>query len=973
MATSTKNLKPGELDVFLSGGGEKGELRQTEEELTALLVREREAREEAETLNQITRAFASELDLQKLAQSVTDTGAKLTGAKFGAFFYNVVNEQGEAYMLYTQSGAAREAFEKFGIPLDTAIFERTFRGLDVVRSDDILKHPGYDKNPPHHGLPRGHLPVRSYLAVPVVSRSGASLGRLFFGHSEPGIFTERAERVAVDIAGQAAVAIDNAHLLRSLRESEERSRQAGAELAGHVAELQRLNIKLQDARRAAFNMMEDAVRAKEALRESEERFRMLADNAPVLIWVSNPTGCEFVNYEYLKFLGVNEAEVLGDGWATFIHSEDREDYVKAYHEALSRRGRFEAEFRFLRRDGEYRWMQSVGMPRFEGGEFKGYVGSSSDIHERKLAEKVMAQMAAIVESSDEAIISKDLNGIILSWNEGAEKLFGYTTAEVIGKPVTILIPPDRAYEEPLILERLRRGEQVDHYETVRRRKDGSDVDISLTISPIRDKSGKVVAASKIARNITDRKRIENEREEILLRESAARAEAEAANRSKDEFLAVVSHELRSPLNAILGYNRMLRENPSDAARLKQSCDIIERNAKTQLQLIEDLLDTARIVSGKLRLELRPLDINPVVADALNVVRPAAEDKGVQLQIAIADCGLPIADSQLSDGQKQTTAPVESENRDRTAHGENQSAIRNPQSAIVLGDVARLQQIIWNLLSNAIKFTPAGGCVELRAERSEEHIRIVVSDTGKGIQPEFLPYIFDRFRQDDSSGSQRYGGLGLGLALVKHLVELHGGRVEAASEGAECGSTFTVTLPLATQIELVSAEPPALAMAAGANGAAQTEGAIPLPTGITIAGVRVLVVDDQEEARASLTGFLNRYGAVVTTASSGAEALAILSDPPDGARPDLLICDLAMPEEDGYAALRRVRALEEAQGVAASQQIPAIALTSLTRNEDRLRAVKSGFKMHVAKPVDPVELIIVIDNITGRWRRKAGSN
>jgi CheY-like chemotaxis protein len=349
------------------------------------------------------------------------------------------------------------------------------------------------------------------------------------------------------------------------------------------------------------------------------------------------------------------------------------------------------------------------------------------------------------------------------------------------------------------------------------------------------------------------------------------------------------------------------------------------------------------------------------------VRPAAEAKGVKLRIAdpsIADCGLRIAGSQLSIG------------RMKTATGGDRSAIRNPQSAIkesaiVMGDGARLQQIVWNLLSNAIKFTPAGGSVELRAERAGERIRIVVSDTGKGIQPEFLPHVFDRFRQVDSSGSQRSGGLGLGLALVKHLAELHCGKVEAASEGVGHGATFTVTLPLAEQSELCVSEPPALAMpAVGANSETPANGGIIMPAGLTIAGVRILVVDDQEDARAMLADFLGQRGAVVITASSGAEALTALSNPRGGAHPDVLLCDIVMPEEDGYTALRRVRALEETLGVAASERIPAVALTALTGNGERLRTLSAGFRFHVAKPVDPVELAQVIANVAGRLRREA---
>jgi signal transduction histidine kinase len=432
------------------------------------------------------------------------------------------------------------------------------------------------------------------------------------------------------------------------------------------------------------------------------------------------------------------------------------------------------------------------------------------------------------------------------------------------------------------------------------------------------------------------RRIAEERERLLAREKQAREQAEAATRAKDEFLAVISHELRSPLNAILGYNRMLRRNSKDSGLLNKTCDIIERNARMQLQLIEDLLDSARIISGKLRLEMRLMDIAPVVNDALDVVRPAAEAKGVQLRIV--DCGLRAAEEGDTIGE---------------------------EPAIVFGDATRLQQVVWNLLSNAIKFTPKGGRVELGVGRDAELFRIFVSDTGKGIEPDFLPHVFDRFYQADGSSTRRHGGLGLGLSLVKSLVELHGGEVRAESEGEGRGSTFTVMLPLAINSGMAAVERPALATFAGAATGARTEGSILLPDGVTIEGVRVLAVDDQEEARVTLSNFLGKCGAVVTTASSAAEALAFLSDHLGGERPDVLVCDIAMPGEDGYSALRRVRALEHERGVTPQQQIPAIALTAMARSEDRLQALNAGFKMHVCKPVEPAELVIVIASVVGQ--------
>jgi CheY-like chemotaxis protein/anti-sigma regulatory factor (Ser/Thr protein kinase) len=378
------------------------------------------------------------------------------------------------------------------------------------------------------------------------------------------------------------------------------------------------------------------------------------------------------------------------------------------------------------------------------------------------------------------------------------------------------------------------------------------------------------------------------------------------------------------LNAILGYTRMLRSGPEDREGFNKVTGVIERSAKAQLQIIEDLLDSARIVTGKLRIEPSLVDLVPALEAALDMVRSAAEAKGITL---VANFG--------------------------------------PLPEQVLGDSTRLQQVVWNLLTNAVKFTPEGGRVELRMEGTADDIRIAVSDTGKGVEPEFLPFVFDRFRQADSSSGRRYGGLGLGLSIVKHLVELHGGTITAASEGAGRGTTLTITLPR-RHLEFIPPPPPAVT-----SREVRTEGAIPRDQHLSLEGLSVLVVDDQEEACVVLTHALSEYGAQVTTASSGVEALAILSRPPDGRRPDALILDIAMPDEDGYAVLKKMRALDAEQG-AVVYQIPAIALTAHSRVEDRVRALNAGFQMHVAKPVEPTELAVVILSLIKRSDIKPGS-
>ncbi len=520
---------------------------------------------------------------------------------------------------------------------------------------------------------------------------------------------------------------------------------------------------------------------------------------------------------------------------------------------------------------------------------------------------VAAHLAAIVASSDDVIVSKTLEGVITSWNPAAERIFGYTPAEAIGKHIRLIIPPERWAEEDDVLARLRRGERIDHFETIRRTKDGRLLNISLTVSPIRDQNGTIVGASKVARDITERKQAELERERLLASEREARAQAEEASRLKDEFLAVVSHELRAPLNAIMGWASLLRMRKLDE-QTARAIETIERNAQTQNQLIGDLLDVSRIVSGQLRLNIRQFELASVIEAAIEVVRPSADAKSIRLQTLL-----------------------------------------DPAAGPVAGDPDRLQQVFWNLLSNAAKFTPRGGRVQIRLQRIDSHIEVIVSDTGKGIDSKLLPVIFDRFRQGDSSTTREYGGLGLGLAIVRHLVELHGGVVYAHSDGEGKGAEFTVQLPLsiaarAAQLDEERRVHPSVSES--------IPGAMP-----SLAGLRVLLVDDELDAREILSAILREAGAEVAAAAGAQQGIDMIAK----WRPDILISDIGMPGEDGYDLIRKVRALSPDQG----GQTPAIALTALARTQDRLKVLSAGYQMHVPKPVEPVELATVVASLAKR--------
>lgn len=702
-------------------------------------------------------------------------------------------------------------------------------------------------------------------------------------------------------------------------------------------------------------------------------------------------------------------------------------------------------------------------------------------------------LAAIVESSDDAIVSKDVNGIIMSWNRAAERIFGYSSDEAVGRSIHLIIPDDRRSEEDHVLSQIRAGHSVEHFETVRQRKDGTRLHVSLTVSPIRDSAGVVIGASKIARDITERKRVEAAVAELdhrlleqqrALRESAERGKERAAflaevartlsasleyektlpsvaslavpriadwcavdiiaedgqlqrlavahadsekvllgrmladrypedaanpgwvhsvltsgqpvilenipdsfietaaqddehlrllrglklcsylsvpmmtdsrpfgvltfimaessrhygaedvglaqevaalaslavqnarayqraseaNRLKDQFLATLSHELRTPLSAILGYTRLLRLGKLGEEQQGPALDVVERNALSLKQIIEDVLDVSRIAAGKLRLNVQPVRLPEIIEDAVTTVLPAADAKGVLIE---------------------TTAE------------------RRP--TLVSGDPERLQQVVWNVLSNAVKFTPRGGRVKVRVESVDSQAEIVVTDTGQGVDPDFLPHMFERFRQEDSGFSRQQGGLGLGLAIVRELVEMHGGTVRAESDGPGSGTTVRVRLPL------LSLQQAAVESSAVAPGPVSRLAPDPPPAAIVaLQGVRVLVVDDEEDAVALLAHILEAAGATVTTARSAGEALARLQIEV----PDVLVSDVGMPGMDGLDLIRRLRQ----SPVVALRTLPALALTAYARMEDRLTALSSGFHMHLAKPADPSELALAVASL-----------
>jgi PAS domain S-box-containing protein len=486
------------------------------------------------------------------------------------------------------------------------------------------------------------------------------------------------------------------------------------------------------------------------------------------------------------------------------------------------------------------------------------------------------------------------------------ELLGYSRAEFLGKELwEISFFSDKKASQAAFRELQETG-HIRHEDLPLQTKSGESREVEFVCNVYEEDEQQVIQCN--IRDITDRKRAENEHGLLLESCQVAHAEAEAANTIKDEFLAILSHELRTPLTSILGWSKLLADGNLDDAASKRALETIVRNARAQRQLIDDLLDISRIITGKLRLDVRPVELAQIIESVVDGVRPAADARNIHLQTTLDSLTSPIS-----------------------------------------GDPDRLQQIIWNLLINAIKFTPKGGRVQLRFERIESHVEIIISDTGQGISPELLPHIFDRFRQFDSSSTRRHSGLGLGLSIVRQLVELHGGTVEAESAGEGEGTTFKVILPMISvhrKLSDVRWTRPLI----GSNPLTDRQP--------SLKGLRVLVVDDEPDAHELIRVVLTERDAEVVVAGSAVEALAEM----ERQRFDVLVSDIGMPGMDGYALIEKVRQLPDERG----GRIPAVALTAYAGVEDRMRALSAGYQIHIPKPVEPAELTTVVANLAERY-------
>lgn len=838
-----------------------------------------------ETLSRLGRLVAAELDLHKVVQIVTDETTSLAGAKFGAFFYNVFSERGEAYTLYTLSGVSRESFARFPMPRNTAIFEPTFRGAGIVRIDDVTKDPRYGKNAPYHGMPDGHLPVSSYLAVPVISRSGAVLGGLFFGHPDPGVFTERHERLIVGIAAHAAAAIDN------------------AQLYGQV-------------------------------QESEQRFRQLADNVQEVFWITDPSKNRllYVNPAYERIWGRTAESLYADA-ASFldgIHTDDRPRVLAESIQAQHRGVPSDIEYRVVRPDGTIRWVRDRGFPvKDASGAVFRTVGVAADITERKRSEETSrfladasAALASLVDFDstlqrvarlavpffsdwcavdvvdpdgavrEVAIAHSDPSRIPLGQALGrklaALGALGSSARRVMHSGEAELV---HELTDEILTSRFVSAEIVDD---VRRLGFRSYMAVPLKVR------GKVLAVltfvSAESGRLYDHQDL-SVAEDLVHRAAVAMENAQLYetlrenDRRKDEFLALLGHELRNPLAPISNALQVLKLPGADTVITQRAREMMERQVEHLVRLVDDLLDVSRIMRGKVDLRLEAIDVATVIARAVETAQVAIDSEGHRLELAVAE-----------------------------------------EPLVVNGDMVRLAQVVSNLLQNAAKYTERGGLITVKAERVGDDAVISVKDTGIGIAPDQLTRVFDMFFQAERRTKNAQGGLGIGLSLVRGLVQLHHGSVEARSEGPGRGSELLVRLPL-------------LQRAAGGRPKKHA----PDLDGQSGERQRVLVVDDNSDAADSLAMLLRLEGHEVHVAYDALTAFAAA----ESRKPHVAFLDLGMPMIDGFELARRIRSHPSLC------EMTLIAVTGWGQAEDRQRTHDAGFDLHLVKPVDLSALRLVL--------------
>jgi PAS domain S-box-containing protein len=665
-------------------------------------------------------------------------------------------------------------------------------------------------------------------------------------------------------------------------------------------------------------------RAETAIRESEERFSKAFLASPDCLVISRVADGFIIeiNPSFARLSGYRRDELIGKSplsLGLYADPKDRQRMV-----ALLREQNYVRDFELgmKTKAGEIRLMRFSAEPLDLRGEHC-WLTIGHDITERKQAEEALrnseeearrqlAYVEAIYATAPVGLCFVDTALRFHSINERLAQLDGKPVKEHLGRTLREAIPEIANVVEPFYRRVIDTGKPILDVEVSVPTRAGVMLPYLVSYYPVKDCEERVLGVNVVVVEITERKRIEEELERLLNQEKAAREGAEAANRMKDEFLATVSHELRTPLTSIMGWASMLLGGSFPEPQARHALEVIARSAKSQSELIADILDMSRIVTGRLKLDARPVEIESVFQAAIDVVRPSAQAKRIALKV-------------LLDGQRR----------------------------MVFGDASRLQQAIWNLLSNAVKFTNEGGHIEAQLTLASDQVEISITDNGIGIEPQFLPYLFERFRQADSSSTRRYGGLGLGLAVVRHVVEMHGGRVSASSSGRGHGSKFKITLPLmpiAPLPEFSSFEPKP-----------DTRAVAPFQAKFhALDHVRVLVVEDDQDTLDLLKAVLDDSGADVVTAASVREAL----DTFEQWRPDVLVSDLAMPEQDGYQLIGQVRSRGSDRG----GDTPAVALTAYARVEDQRRALAAGFQMHIAKPVAPQELITALASLSGRPAR-----